>query len=157
METKLCEHRFGDGNLCKGIARAGENFCRHHLRYQDRRDVTSPDYQMPDLEDANAVQLFVNEVLRGLLSGHLDPKQAKSVLWGAMIASANLKQLSKQRPAIRSNNCKNCDEGMRSWVRNLQITQGEHAGRHLGDILDAGLVAEEDYSELPDKAPQTTS
>lgn len=157
MEIKLCEHRFGDGNLCKGIALSGENFCRHHLRYQDRREITSPDYQMPDLEDGNSVQLFVNEVLRGLLSGKLDHKQAKSVLWGAMIASANLKQLSKQRPAIRSNNCQNCDDAMRSWVRKLRITQGEHAGRNLGDILDAGLVAEEDYSESPDKAPQATS
>ncbi len=150
-DIKLCEYRFGDGNLCKGIALRGADFCRHHLRYQDQFDVTSPDYRMPSLEDANSVQLFVNEVLRGLLSGKLDPKHAKSVLWGAMIASANLKQVPRQRPALRSNNCQNCDEGMRSWVRDIYITQGEHAGRNIGDILDAGLEAREDPPESPSR------
>ena len=94
---------------------------------------------MPDLEDASSVQLFVNEILRGLISGKFDQKQAKGALWGAMIASTNLRQLSSLKPRDVATKCDSCERGMNGWVRDLKISSGVNAGRTIGEILDADV------------------
>jgi hypothetical protein len=142
MDIKLCEHRFGNGKVCRNYTLNGQNFCRHHMRYNDRHDITSPDYIMPDLEDNEAVQLFLNEAIRGMLSGKLDPKQGRSIIWGAMVASGNLRALAKQNEAAHrvALSSRVIADAVNS-LRHLVVGSGPDAGRTFGELLQAKLDA----------------
>ena len=142
MDIKLCEHRFGNGRVCRNYTLHGQNFCRHHIRYNDRHDITSPDYIMPDLEDNEAVQLFLNEAIRGMLSGKLDPKQGRSIIWGAMVASGNLKALVKQNGAAHKLQLSNraITDAVNS-LRDLVVGSGPDSGRTFGELLQVKLDA----------------
>jgi hypothetical protein len=142
MEIKLCEHRFGNGRVCRNYTLQGQNYCRHHLRYKDRYDITSPDYIMPDLEDNEAVQLFLNEAIRGMLSGKLNPQQGRSIIWGAMIASGNLRALARQNEAAPKVTLPS--RAISAAVRSLcdlVIGTGPDAGRTFGELLQTKLDA----------------
>jgi hypothetical protein len=58
-------------------------------------------FELPVLEDANAVQLAVKDVLERLERGLMAPKTAGLMLYGLQTASANLKntEFGAQRPA----------------------------------------------------------
>lgn len=141
MDITLCEHRFGNGSLCRNFALHGEQFCRHHLRYKDKPDITSPDYQMPQLEDLESIQLFLNEAIRGLLSGKLDSKQGRCLVWAALVASSNLKALSKQKLSDVVLNLKESPSSeVIESLRGLIIGAGPHTGRTIGEVLDAKLA-----------------
>lgn len=49
---------------------------------------------MPPLEDANAIQMAIMEVLHQLADGRIDTKQASLMLYALQTASNNLKHLS---------------------------------------------------------------
>jgi hypothetical protein len=151
MEVTLttCEHRFGNGRACKGLAIRGENFCRHHLRYKDQRDITSPDYEMPDLEDGDSVQLLVNEALRALVSGKMETNRGKTILWGALIASSNLKRAQLGRFDDNPSRIKGqtefewvkyvCEERITTAIGMMRpyiIGSGRDAGRTIGEVFD---------------------
>lgn len=150
MEIGICEHRFGDGKMCRGLALKGERYCRHHLRYKDKHDITAQNYEMPDLEDIGSVQLLVNETMRGIVSGKLDQKHARNVLWGASIASANLTRLSKHKPPAEDVIfCESCMT-MLQELRELIIATGPEAGRSFGDVLDSKIArARDERKEHP--------
>ena len=142
MEIKLCEHRFGNGRVCKNYTLVGQNYCRHHVRYKDRLDITSPDYIMPDLDDGDAVQLFLNEAIRGMLSGKLDPKQGRSIIWAAMVASTNLRTLAKQHQGaykVTHSSRLLCDAI--NSLSDLVVGSGPDAGRTFGELVQAKLDA----------------
>ncbi len=141
MEISLCEYRFGDGRKCSAWALHGEHYCRHHLRYRDKRDITSTDYEMPDLDDHQSVQLLVNEAIRGLVAGKLDPKQAKNLLWAASVAASNLKNISKSRPPVTKVRFSSdtLSDAIAS-LRDYTIAVGPEAGRTFGEVLDARLT-----------------
>ncbi len=66
---------------------------RHHqeyLRVQLDRQRRAQVVEFPPLEDANAIQVSIMEVLRMVLTGAMDRKAAGTVLYGLQLASCNL-------------------------------------------------------------------
>ena len=56
---------------------------------------------VPILEDGNAIQAGVLEIIHGMLAGRLDTKRAALALYGLQIAASNLPRLQTEPPRRR--------------------------------------------------------
>ncbi len=82
-----CRHLKTNGIRCKSPALRRGEYCYFHHNL-----LTAPQaILVPALEDADAVQLVIQQVVRAVLSGHLDGKTAGVALYGLQLASSNLK------------------------------------------------------------------
>ena len=83
-----CEHIKTNGVRCGSPALRGRRYCYFHYNLiRPRVNV------FPLLEDANAIQLELGEVIRGLIDQRLDTKRAALILYALQIASGNLRRV----------------------------------------------------------------
>jgi hypothetical protein len=87
-----CHHIRSNGVRCGSPALRGARFCYFHQRARVPQRVRS----ILPLEDANAVQCNIHEVIRGILDGSLDHKKASLLLYALQTASANIKHINFQ-------------------------------------------------------------
>src|SRR3954470_15363206 len=78
-----CVHVKSNGVRCGSPAMHNHPWCYFHDRYYNRPYEDS----IPFLEDANAIQIAVMQVLDGLRSGRLDRLTAQTYLYGLRIAA----------------------------------------------------------------------
>ena len=84
-----CQHLKINGNQCGSPALRRNRFCFFHKRFQDERIRLSADrarrgvatFVLPVLEDANANQIALMQVMRLLLSQQIDHKTASLLLY----------------------------------------------------------------------------
>jgi hypothetical protein len=80
-----CEHVKSNGVRCGSPALRGELYCYfHHNLAGERVNV------FPLLEDGNAIQLELGEIIRALVDERIDTKRAALVLYALQIAAHNL-------------------------------------------------------------------
>jgi len=91
-----CEHVKVNGVRCGSPALRGRRLCYFHYKCRLPRVQT-----VPILEDGNAIQLGVLEIIRGLLEERIDTKRAGLVLYGLQIASSNLRRVRGEPPRHR--------------------------------------------------------
>jgi hypothetical protein len=91
-----CQHLKVNGTQCGSPSLRRKKFCYFHHRNREdhlklqidrRRHIT---VTMPPLEDANAIQISLTQVMRMLLSGAIDQRTAGLLLYNLQIASSNL-------------------------------------------------------------------
>ena len=84
-----CRHIKTNGVRCGSPSLRSQPYCYFHDR------LYNPPYEQefPFLEDANAVQVAIMQVLDGLRRGKLDARTAGVMLYGLQTASANLKRV----------------------------------------------------------------
>jgi hypothetical protein len=94
-----CQHLKVNGTQCGSPALTRNRFCFFHKRFQDQRVTISATrrraratFDLPVLEDANAIQVSLMQTVRHLVSGQIDPKIAGLVLYALQTASVNLRQ-----------------------------------------------------------------
>ena len=96
-----CLHVMADGAQCGSPAVRHHRFCYHHKRQREQRLELDADrahrernarYNLPLLEDANAVQLSLTQIMRQLAGGQIDHKTASLMLYSLQIATSNLPQ-----------------------------------------------------------------
>ena len=85
--SRRCFHVKSDGVRCGSPALRGGPFCYFHDRMVNR--MPAPCF--PPLEDANAVQCAIMQVLESLAAGKMDVHVANTMLYGLQTAAANLK------------------------------------------------------------------
>ena len=85
--SRRCFHVKSDGVRCGSPALRGGPFCYFH----DRMVNGMPAPCFPPLEDANAVQCAIMQVLESLAAGKMDVHVANTMLYGLQTAAANLK------------------------------------------------------------------
>lgn len=92
-----CQHIKVNGVQCGSPALRRNRFCFFHKRFHDERIRLAADRArrpgacvLPILEDANSIQMALQEVLRLLLSQQIDHKTAGLVLYALQTASRNL-------------------------------------------------------------------
>jgi hypothetical protein len=98
-DVPRCQHVKVNGTQCGSPALRRRRHCYFHdhmldgkRRFANRQEVKPRAiYSMCLLEDANAVQLAVMQVLQLLGSGQMDTKTAGLMLYGLQIASSNLR------------------------------------------------------------------
>jgi len=74
-------------------------FCYFHLRWQSETVPVNASQkpcsiELPVLEDANAIQIAIMQIMRYIISGDLDSKKAGLLLYALQTASSNLRHAS---------------------------------------------------------------
>jgi len=92
-----CEHIKTNGTRCGSPALRSRKFCyfhhvAHDLRYL-RRSRPQARFELPLLEDANAVQMAIQQVAEAVLDERIDNKRAGLLLFALQTAACNLKNV----------------------------------------------------------------
>lgn len=91
-----CEHVKVNGVRCGSPALRTRRLCYFHFMSR------VPQIELvPILEDGNAIQTGVLEIIHAMLSGRLDTKRAALALYGLQIASCNLPRVQTEPPRRR--------------------------------------------------------
>ncbi|HET6842948.1 MAG TPA: hypothetical protein VFK06_14935 [Candidatus Angelobacter sp.] len=85
--TPRCGYIKVNGVPCGSPRMKGQELCYAHQRMQA---VRPEKFDLPPLEDANAIQLGLMQVARGLMDGQMDRKTASLMLYCLQIASSNV-------------------------------------------------------------------
>jgi hypothetical protein len=92
-----CQHVKINGTQCGCPALRRRRLCFFHVRCQDQRKRIASDqfkqarFIMPILEDANAIQMALMEIMQLLSMGQMDHKTAGLMLYALQTASVNLR------------------------------------------------------------------
>ena len=95
-----CQHLKINGTQCGSPALRRNRFCFFHKRFQDerirlavdRKRRPAPTFILPLLEDANSIQMALQQVMRMVLHHEVDYKTAGLLLYALQTASSNLRQ-----------------------------------------------------------------
>jgi len=98
-----CQHLKVNGTQCGSPALRRNRFCYFHKLHQEQRITLGTDQArrtrnltitLPVLEDANSIQVTLMQVMRLIIAGQIDGKQAGLVLYALQTASSNLARTS---------------------------------------------------------------
>ena len=107
-----CRHIFTSGKKCQSPALLEQDFCYFHRSYRTRKAADPYDpygpasisiHNLPQLEDADAIQLAISDVVLALAANRIDPRRARILLYGLQIASQNNRHRSAEskQPTVR--------------------------------------------------------
>jgi hypothetical protein len=105
-----CRHIFTSGKRCQSPALQDQDFCYFHQSNRRRPDTsrrsgqpTTLVHHLPPLEDADAIQLAISDVVLALAANRIDPRRAQIIIYGLQVASQNNRQRSADRklPTVR--------------------------------------------------------
>jgi hypothetical protein len=85
-QAPRCEHVFSDGRCCKAPRVKKGKLCYAHTLMEEKRPL---ELNLPPLEDANAVMLWLMDTLRGLAEGRITEKAAGLMFYGLQLAMVN--------------------------------------------------------------------
>jgi hypothetical protein len=93
-----CTHIKTNGTQCESPALRGRRFCFFHKNWHGQRIQLNAqpapldrNFTLPVLEDANAIQVALMQVMHLLLSGQIEHKTAGLLLYALQTAAANLR------------------------------------------------------------------
>ncbi len=151
-DVPRCQHVKVNGTQCGSPALRRRRHCYSHDRMLDgkRRFATSrelkprPVFSIGLLEDANAVQVALMQVLQLLGSGQMDMKMAGLMLYGLQTASANLKntRFEAEKPTDvvidRTTVDQTCINGPQWFAREFADAREEGAKQGAAAAVAAG-------------------
>src|SRR5881296_2097857 len=99
LNIPRCRHLKVNGTQCGSPALKDHRFCYFHQQWHERKLIINSararkaraTFSLPVLEDANAIQLSVMQIMQLLLEGQIEQKTAGLLFYGLQIASSNLK------------------------------------------------------------------
>src|SRR5215471_5223257 len=95
-----CRHIFTSGKKCQSPALKEQTFCYFHSNTRKRPTPANQPYDpyaepqtaviaLPALEDADAIQLALSDVVLALAANQIDPRRARILIYGLQVASQN--------------------------------------------------------------------
>lgn len=103
-----CHHIKSNGLRCGSPALRDEIYCYFHRIWRHQPDCFPhrPDpngslFDLPLLENAEAVQLAIQQVLQALISNKIDTRRAYTLLFGLQTAASNVKRTHFDNVAYR--------------------------------------------------------
>ena len=95
-----CRHIFTSGKKCQSPALKERDFCYFHSNRRKRSAHTKEAYEpyippqdtahdLTPLEDADAIQLALSDVVLALAANRIDPRRARILIYGLQVASQN--------------------------------------------------------------------
>src|SRR5215471_8915423 len=95
-----CRHIFTSGKKCQSPALKDQTFCYFHSNTRKRPTPANQPYDpysepqttilaLPALEDADAIQLALSDVILALAANRIDPRRARILIYGLQVASQN--------------------------------------------------------------------
>jgi hypothetical protein len=101
-----CRHIFTSGKRCQSPALRDQDFCYFHQANRQRSNTSRRSGQpstlvhhLPPLEDADAIQLAISDVVLALAANRIDPRRAQIIIYGLQVASQNNRQ--RRVPQVR--------------------------------------------------------
>lgn len=95
----ICTHIKDDGIRCGTPALKGQNYCKFHIRmHDDRASLDDPSYTLPILETEQSVQIALQQMMAGVLSGKLSERKAAIMLSGIKAAASLIRQARDNKP-----------------------------------------------------------
>ncbi len=102
-----CRHIFTSGKKCQSPALKAEDFCYFHHKTRRRPSPQNQPYEpytepkettldLSPLEDADAIQLAISEVVLALAANRIDPRRARILIYGLQVASQNNRHRATQ-------------------------------------------------------------
>ncbi len=99
---KECRHIFTSGKKCQSPAIQHQNFCYFHQNTRKRPSPASEPYDpytapqdtahhLTPLDDADAIQLALSDVVLALAANRIDPRRARILIYGLQVAAQNLR------------------------------------------------------------------
>jgi hypothetical protein len=86
-----CCYRKTSGELCRAPKMKGQEYCCMHLAMTTAKQDK---FELPPLDDANAVQVAITQGARGLLDGTLDEKRAMRLAYYLQLAVTNVSRVN---------------------------------------------------------------
>jgi hypothetical protein len=100
-------HIMVDGALCGSPAMRRNRFCYFHKRQHEQRIALNTDharstrhklpFTLPLLEDADSIQVALEQIMRLILAGEIEHETARLMLYSLQIATANLQQAALEK------------------------------------------------------------
>jgi len=90
-EAPRCAHVFADGRCCQAPRVKKGKLCYAHAQMETRKPQRM---NLPPLEDANAVMIWLMEVSRGLLDGQISERTAGLMFYGLQLAMVNARHIT---------------------------------------------------------------
>jgi len=95
-----CRHIFTSGRKCQSPALKDQSFCYFHGNTRKRPAPKDEAYEpyippqdtahnLPALEDADAIQLALSDVVLALAANRIHPRRARILIYGLQVASQN--------------------------------------------------------------------
>src|SRR5215475_4357196 len=95
-----CRHIFTSGKKCQSPALRDQPFCYFHSNTRKKPTPANQPYDpytdpketilaLTQLEDADAIQLALSEVVLALAANRIDPRRARILIYGLQVASLN--------------------------------------------------------------------
>jgi hypothetical protein len=120
-KKKSCAHVLTNGQVCNAIPMRDSNFCYWHHKARARRRrheriggpismEANSGLELPFLEDANAIQVSIQEIMQAILDRRIDSKRAGLLLYSLQLASSNIRNLSPLPSDLHSHIAKMGDE-----------------------------------------------
>jgi hypothetical protein len=102
-----CRHIFISGRKCQSPALKDQSFCYFHSNTRKRPSPANQPYDpytdpkevvldLPQLEEADAIQLALSDVILALAANRIDARRARILIYGLQVASQN----NRHRAAI---------------------------------------------------------
>ena len=86
-----CSYVKTSGELCRAPRIKGQEYCCMHLAMTAAKEK---EFELPPLDDPNAVQVAITQGARGLLDGTLDEKRAMKLAYFLQLAVTNVSRVS---------------------------------------------------------------
>ncbi len=82
-----CEHQKSNGQFCRAPKMRGQKYCCMHLAMEAARPKQ---FNLPPLDDANAIQVAITKGAQGLVDGTLEEKRATKLAYYLQLAMSNV-------------------------------------------------------------------
>jgi hypothetical protein len=95
-QIRLCNHLKANGVWCASPALRGHMYCHFHHEWRETKPnlksgAKTAAFELPLLEDANAVQVAIQRVMQAILHDEIDNRKAGLLLYALQTAACNLK------------------------------------------------------------------
>jgi hypothetical protein len=103
-QKKHCSHVLANGQICNAVPMRDSNYCYWHHKARARRRRSeriggpvsmeaNTGLDLPLLEDANAIQVAIQEIMQAILDRRIDAKRAGLLLYSLQLACSNIHNL----------------------------------------------------------------
>jgi hypothetical protein len=104
-KAEECQHIKANGLRCLSPALRERRYCFFHQRTHDLRRLRlrhpNSRIQLPLLEDAESIQIAIQEVADAITQDRIDPRRAGLLLFALQTASSNLKHADFEPKKLR--------------------------------------------------------
>jgi len=101
-----CQHIKVDGVRCASPAVREHSYCYFHQSQRDRRRLRFKNptggFELPLLEDANSIQIAIQDVQAAVIQGRIDQRLAGLLFFSLQIAQSNLKFINFEPEQLRT-------------------------------------------------------